>query len=87
MCHVYVFRMHNMGGVSTPVAVQCACVDSEFFLLIYFCVLSLAVNVELFPLRAASSALSAAQDHSWVTHHVQSYTHIHTMTQSLIYQL
>lgn len=37
--------------------------------LIYVCVLFLAVNVGLFPLRAASSASSAAQAPSWVRHH------------------
>lgn len=45
--------------------------------LIYFCVLSLAVNVGLFPPRAASSALSAAPAHSWVRPHVHTHT-IHT---------
>ena len=49
--------------------------------LIYFCVFSLVVNVELFPLRAASSALSAAQDHSWVRRHVRTQSiHRHART-------
>ena len=51
--------------------------------LIYFCVFFLAVNVGLFPLRAASSALSAAQAHSWVRHLVHKLTmQTHSVTSS-----
>ena len=62
------------GGISATAV----CAGRLTVFLIYFFVLSLAVNVGLFPLRAASSALSAAQAHSWVRPHV--HTHSVTIT-------
>lgn len=62
------FIVHDVWGELVALLPCSVCRLIHSISLIYLCVLFLAANVGLSPLRAASSALSAAQDHSWVRH-------------------